>query len=128
MVWPNPALAQQNNAVAQAAVGYCAQQTGVSPASTAVGDTRTMMGRFWLEGRVGTGQLDPRIVQNSKRDDVRNDMAKLDGCLAPLAEAAGTGGYYRAGVQAYDAARDLAIRADRNPALVPHLQRMGLMQ
>ena len=116
------------NNVAQGAVTYCADATGVPQSATAVGDARTMMGRFWLEGRVGTGQLDPRIVQNSKRDDVRNDMARLDGCLAPLAEAAGTGGYYRAGVQAYDAARDLAIRADKNPALVPHLRNMGLMQ
>ncbi len=124
MVWPNP----NANTVAQNAVTACAVDRGVPLKSTAVDDTRTMMSRFWLQGRVGTGQLDPTIVQNSKRDDVRSDMARLDGCLAPLAEAAGTGGYYRAGVQAYDAARDLAIRADRNPALVPHLQRMGLMQ
>lgn len=124
MVWPNPTA----NSMAQNAVTACAVDRGVPLRSTAVDDTRTMMSRFWLEGRVGTGQLDPSIVQNSKSDTVRSDMAKLGACLEPLANQAGTGQHYRVGVQAYEAARDLAIRADKNPALLPHLRSMGLAQ
>lgn len=115
------------NNVAQGAVTYCADATGVPQSSTAVGDARTMMGRFWLEDRIGMGQLDSDIVQHSKDEGVHQDMVKLGACLTPLADQAGTGAYFRMGVQAYEGARQLAIKAENNPAVAAEARALGLL-
>lgn len=115
------------NNVAQAAVTYCADATGVSQTGDAAQDARTMMGRFWLEDRTGMGQLDANIVKHSKDEGVHQDMVKLGACLTPLADQAGTGAYFRMGVQAYEGARLLAIKAENNPAVAAEARALGLL-
>jgi hypothetical protein len=120
----DPITRQLANTVAQQNLHDCARIQGLSPSSPAVADQGVMLGRFWLEGRVGWNTLDRAIVERAKRDDVSRDMKRLGECLEPRAAQAGVGELYRGGMQAYDLARSLALRAERSPAVQQQLEGM----